>query len=82
MNETCANCDFQPVVKDYHFVFGEKKIPITVPALSFEECSVCGETSMNAAACDRIDKAIMDNPEAAAQIRTRKVRNNVLTPAK
>jgi len=72
MSPTCDNCNFQPVTRDYHFTFGEKRTPITVPALSFEECPTCGETSMDAAACNHIDEAIRRNPEASAQIKPRK----------
>ena len=72
MNKTCASCDFQPVVKDYYFTFAKGKIPITISALSFGECAACGETSMDADACDRIDRAIRENPAAAAQIRERR----------
>ena len=73
-NNTCDNCDFKPVIKDYHFTFGQRKTPVTVPALSFGECATCGETSIDAAACERIDRSIREKPEAREQIRTRRKR--------
>lgn len=75
MNDTkiqCENCQFEPVERDYFFLFSPTNIALCVPMLKFKECPVCGEASFSAEACDRLDAAVMENPLAAAQIRTRR----------
>ena len=68
MKVYCDNHDFRPVVKDYHFLFSGR-ISLVVPDLAYGVCSVCGETEFDAAACDKIDSFILNNPEAATLLR-------------